>query len=424
MGKKAYIIGAGVSGLTSAYILQKKGYDVTILEKNEYSGGRVHKESFADGTTYESGAMWVHDSDHPLARVFKGEGIKQVEENDAKEIDLIKKIENHLYENKDVLYKYSWHELLDEMSNEKCEIEKIIEARELFIDLAKYLGESVESLQENGFYQTFSEYLEEMMIDTEKESIIGSRFYTGTGNQQFLPKPGYSKLIEVVTENALNAGVKIEYGASVSSVSDEKITMSDGNVYDVDSNDKLVIAIATKDYDKINMQVTNQQYIEALKHIYPSGMSKLFLELNQNIDSSDLHYLNIAGEVQGGFTITDGKVVNVLLPSTILSAYGENKIQKLVLDNIIDLEGKNLEIIDSKLHYEDGESWFKQEVGFMPLENQAEEHVIFTGVVTGADDSVHSSIGAVCEALDVDLNDITELFDTETITEDLHHDEL
>ena len=37
--RKVIVIGAGISGLTSAILLQKDGYDVTIYEKNPYAGG-------------------------------------------------------------------------------------------------------------------------------------------------------------------------------------------------------------------------------------------------------------------------------------------------------------------------------------------------------------------------------------------------
>jgi len=41
MNKKIIVIGAGISGLTSAYLLSKKGFDVTVLEKNNSVGGSI-----------------------------------------------------------------------------------------------------------------------------------------------------------------------------------------------------------------------------------------------------------------------------------------------------------------------------------------------------------------------------------------------
>ncbi|MCH6573991.1 MAG: protoporphyrinogen oxidase [Bacteroidetes bacterium] len=39
--KKVIVLGAGISGLTTAYLLNKNGYDVTVLEKNDKVGGSI-----------------------------------------------------------------------------------------------------------------------------------------------------------------------------------------------------------------------------------------------------------------------------------------------------------------------------------------------------------------------------------------------
>ena len=41
MNKKIVVIGAGISGLTSAYLLSKKGFDITVLEKRSAVGGSI-----------------------------------------------------------------------------------------------------------------------------------------------------------------------------------------------------------------------------------------------------------------------------------------------------------------------------------------------------------------------------------------------
>ncbi|MEZ4949047.1 MAG: FAD-dependent oxidoreductase [Saprospiraceae bacterium] len=43
MAKKVIVIGAGFSGLAAASSLAQKGFDVTIIEKNEVPGGRARK---------------------------------------------------------------------------------------------------------------------------------------------------------------------------------------------------------------------------------------------------------------------------------------------------------------------------------------------------------------------------------------------
>ena len=54
---KTIVIGSGISGLSCASFLAKKGYDVTIFEKNEQIGGRA-REFKADGFTFDMGPSW------------------------------------------------------------------------------------------------------------------------------------------------------------------------------------------------------------------------------------------------------------------------------------------------------------------------------------------------------------------------------
>ena len=40
--QRAAVIGAGIAGLASALRLRHKGYQVTVFEKNDYAGGKLH----------------------------------------------------------------------------------------------------------------------------------------------------------------------------------------------------------------------------------------------------------------------------------------------------------------------------------------------------------------------------------------------
>ncbi len=51
---KILIVGAGIGGLTTALRLAKRGYEVTILEKNEQAGGRLNQIK-KDGFTFDTG---------------------------------------------------------------------------------------------------------------------------------------------------------------------------------------------------------------------------------------------------------------------------------------------------------------------------------------------------------------------------------
>lgn len=65
---KVCIIGSGIAGLYSAYILKNKHYDVTIFEKNNRIGGRIKTISF-DDINVVSGAGIGRDTDVLLKKL-------------------------------------------------------------------------------------------------------------------------------------------------------------------------------------------------------------------------------------------------------------------------------------------------------------------------------------------------------------------
>ncbi len=54
MSKKIVVLGAGISGLTTTYLLNKEGYDVTVLEKKNEVGGSM-ESVFENGYLFDRG---------------------------------------------------------------------------------------------------------------------------------------------------------------------------------------------------------------------------------------------------------------------------------------------------------------------------------------------------------------------------------
>ena len=63
------VVGAGVAGLTAAYILQRK-HHVTIFDKNDYAGGHTHTVTIPDGpdegVPVDTGFIVMNDRNYPL----------------------------------------------------------------------------------------------------------------------------------------------------------------------------------------------------------------------------------------------------------------------------------------------------------------------------------------------------------------------
>ena len=72
MKARAVVIGAGIGGLLTASFLSKKGYDVTVIEKSPYIGGRFTNLNYR-GFGLSTGAfhMLPHGEDGPLAHLLR-----------------------------------------------------------------------------------------------------------------------------------------------------------------------------------------------------------------------------------------------------------------------------------------------------------------------------------------------------------------
>ena len=57
MSKKVVVVGSGFAGLSSSALLAKKGYDVTLLEKNAEVGGRARMFE-QQGFRFDMGPSW------------------------------------------------------------------------------------------------------------------------------------------------------------------------------------------------------------------------------------------------------------------------------------------------------------------------------------------------------------------------------
>lgn len=73
---KVVIIGGGLSGLTVAYLLQKRNINATILEASSRLGGRIQTVKGKLGTPLELGATWFADKHSNLLSLIKELGLK------------------------------------------------------------------------------------------------------------------------------------------------------------------------------------------------------------------------------------------------------------------------------------------------------------------------------------------------------------
>lgn len=74
------IIGAGLSGLLTAYRLKKEGIPFKILEARSRVGGRIHSVNAQPETLVEMGATWFGDYHHNLIKLLDEMGVGYFEQ--------------------------------------------------------------------------------------------------------------------------------------------------------------------------------------------------------------------------------------------------------------------------------------------------------------------------------------------------------
>jgi len=89
MKHEIIIIGAGLTGLTIAYLLQKKGIRVTIIESRDRIGGRIHTIATENNSNLELGATWFGNKHTNLKRLLDELNISYFEQYQEGESALV-----------------------------------------------------------------------------------------------------------------------------------------------------------------------------------------------------------------------------------------------------------------------------------------------------------------------------------------------
>lgn len=76
MTKHIIVVGGGIAGASAAHTLVKRGYKVTILEKNDYIGGRIHTYD-VNGASLEMGAGFMTRIYTNMLTFLQSEGMEK-----------------------------------------------------------------------------------------------------------------------------------------------------------------------------------------------------------------------------------------------------------------------------------------------------------------------------------------------------------
>lgn len=314
MKKKAVVIGAGFAGLSSAAKLAKNGFDVTLLEKHNQSGGRA-REFEASGFKYDMGPSWYWMPD-VFEKYYNSFGYKTSDfynlkrlspsyrvvfgENDAIDlpssrtelIDLFEKREKGAGKKldaflKEAAYKYDVgiNKLVYKPSKSLLEY---ADPRFLYgllkMDVFKSLRSQVRSLFKNPQLISILEFPVLFLgaMPDKIPALYSLMNYADMGLGTWYPHGGMHQIVKAMTRIAEEQGVKIELNNPA-----EGFTYDGGRVKSVLTKNGEITAdafVAGADYHHVDQHLVDEKY---------RNYSKKYWDSRTMAPSSLLFYLGV-----------------------------------------------------------------------------------------------------------------------------------
>ena len=248
--KHVIIVGAGVGGITTAIYLARKGFDVTILEKNNFPGGRCG-HFVEDGHRFDIGATLLMMPD-TYKQIFSDIGRNLEDELDLIRMEPVYKLKFH--DNNELIFTTDMVKMKDQL--EDIEPGSFGRFLALMKESCRTYQLSMGNIIEKNYYSPFDFFnIRNMMILARvnafknhyryacryfKSDILRAAFtfqniYVGQDpfkapavfailpfqeltDGVWFPKGGMNRIVESLVAIALENGVKFEYGANVKQI--------------------------------------------------------------------------------------------------------------------------------------------------------------------------------------------------------------
>lgn len=169
--KSILIVGAGISGLASALRLAAKGFDVTIVEKNDKAGGRLNQISF-DGFTFDTGPSFFSMS-YVFEEFARDCGIKlPFTYYELDPLYVVNFSNSPIYYS---LYK-NQSKLAEQFKNVEPEFDRKFQA---YLDKAKRMFDDTFDLIIKSNFDSYFEYFKKLMqVNPEHFPVLLRNFYS------------------------------------------------------------------------------------------------------------------------------------------------------------------------------------------------------------------------------------------------------
>lgn len=360
VAKNVIVIGAGMAGLTAAITAIDNGCNVTLLESQNYAGGKIYSEELG-GIQANLGAQYIVSGVHPIIDYY-------IDTIRTKKLRDLKTgyVQNSLYSDLGITNYLKLVGAIMAISEDRA---ASVGAKEYYFDKypANTLWNQFENMAADYYLETYKtldafavEYIESNLKSeaggnlSNLAGLLPVDWYGKLDSERFLLRDGNECLATAMKDDLVAKGGTVHFGKVVTNVavngSVVDVTCLDNSTYSAD-----YVVVATPSYVAKNIvSGLSTAKSDALDAVEYSANTIVSLYLKNFPDGTDLHGVLYMDEDIDGFLNQTGSVLTIgksdrywLQNTTVISVIVTNPTLLAMTDaNLVAAVGSQLQLTE------------------------------------------------------------------------------